>query len=130
MSDGPRAGAVLYAKDMRRVAAFYSAVLGLAGKDGDDGHVRLESAAFQLVVLQIPNPIASAIEIAVPPVRRSNAAVKLVFFVPSIAVARASAEAWGGVMSGADQEWSFEGSTVCDGLDPEGNVIQLRERLG
>ena len=104
--------------------------LGLAAEGGDGEHVRLESAAFQLVVLQIPSHIASTIEIAVPPVRRSNAAVKLVFFVPSIALARASAGAWGGVLNGADQEWSFEGWKVCDGLDPEGNVIQLREHLG
>ena len=31
MRDGPRAGAVLYAKDMRRVAAFYSAVTRVGG---------------------------------------------------------------------------------------------------
>jgi hypothetical protein len=28
----------------------------------------------------------------------------------------------------AEQEWSFQGSTVCDGFDPEGNVIQFREQ--
>ncbi len=27
----------------------------------------------------------------------------------------------------ADQEWPFGGFTVCDALDPEGNVIQFRE---
>jgi len=28
-------------------------------------------------------------------------------------------------MEPAEQEWSFNGITVCDGLDPEGNVIQF-----
>jgi hypothetical protein len=26
-----------------------------------------------------------------------------------------------------DKEWRFQGFKVCDGLDPEGNVIQFRE---
>jgi hypothetical protein len=30
-------------------------------------------------------------------------------------------------MEPAEREWIFDGVTVCDGLDPEGNVIQFRE---
>jgi hypothetical protein len=66
----------------------------------------------------------------VPPVRRSEAAIKLVFFVPSILSARESAAAFGGSLNAADKQWSFNGFTVCDGLDPEGNVIQVRQHLG
>jgi hypothetical protein len=40
---------------------------------------------------------------------------------------RVVVEAHGGVMEPVDKEWSFNGVTVCDGLDPEGNVIQFRE---
>jgi hypothetical protein len=36
----------------------------------------------------------------------------------------------GGAIEPADQEWEFNGVTVCDGLDPEGNVIQFREHTG
>jgi catechol 2,3-dioxygenase-like lactoylglutathione lyase family enzyme len=118
---------VLYAKDVDRLAAFYSAVLGVEATARSHDHVVLESRGFQLVVLQIPHDIASTIEIAVPPVRRAKAAVKLVFFVSSIAGVRAAAEALGGVLDSTDKEWSFQGFTVCDGLDPEGNVIQFRE---
>ena len=125
--DEPRSGAVLYAKDLVRLGAFYSAVLGLETTARSDDHMVLESRGFQLVVLQIPNDIASTIEIAVPPTRRANGAVKLVFFVSSIAGVRAAAEAFGGVVDSTDKEWSFQGFTVCDGLDPEGNVIQFRE---
>jgi len=60
------AGAVLYAKDMHRVAAFYAEVLGLHPVNRDEEHVVLESRGFQLVVLRIPSRIASTIEIAVP----------------------------------------------------------------
>ena len=121
-----RAGAVLYAKDVDRLASFYSTVLGLSEANRDHDHVVLESPGFQLVVLQIPHEIAKAIEITVPPARRARAAVKLVFFIPSLDDVRASVEAGGGVMNPVDTEWSFQGFTVCDGLDPEGNVIQFR----
>ena len=126
MSYESRAGAVLYAKDMDRVAGFYAAVVGLETAGRDEEHVLLESRGFQLVVLRMPSHIASTIQIAVPPVRRANSTLKLVFFVPSIAQMRASAEAQGGVLNGTDKEWLFNGWKVCDGLDPEGNVIQFR----
>jgi len=124
-----RAGAVLYAQDKDRLAAFYSAVLGLEIAARDDEHVVLESPGFQLVVLR-SRALASAAPIAVPPVRRAETAFKPVFFVPSIAAVRASAEAHGGVLNGTEKEWQFDGWTVCDGLDPEGNVLQFRERAG
>lgn len=62
--------------------------------------------------------------------RRENAAIKPVFFVPSIAAVRAGADAFGGILNPSDNEWSFQGFKVCDGLDPEGNVIQFREPAG
>jgi predicted enzyme related to lactoylglutathione lyase len=130
VSDETRSGAVLYAKDMDRVAAFYEAVVRLKPADRDEKHVVLESSGCQLVVLRIPREIASRIEIAAPPVRRSEAAVKLVFVVPSISTARESAASCGGALNPADEEWSFNGFTVCDGLDPEGNVIQFRQQAG
>jgi len=125
-----RSGAVLYAKDVDRIVSFYSAVLELPTTERRSDHVVLESPCFQLVVLQTPRDIASTIAITVPPTRRANAAIKLVFFVPSIARVRASANALGGVLNPTEQEWSSRGFTVCDGLDPEGNVIQFREYAG
>jgi len=50
-----------------------------------------------------------------------------VFFVRSISRLREVAAAHGGALGAADREWSFEGDKVCDGIDPEGNVIQFRE---
>jgi catechol 2,3-dioxygenase-like lactoylglutathione lyase family enzyme len=127
MKHQPRSGAVLYAKNVSRVVAFYSAVLDLRAIGGEDNHVVLESRGFQLVVLGIPNDVASSIEITDPPARRANAAFKPVFFVPSLAAVRAAAAAFGGTLNPAEKEWSFQGFKVCDGLDPEGNVVQFRE---
>jgi catechol 2,3-dioxygenase-like lactoylglutathione lyase family enzyme len=130
MPSGSKSGAVLYVKDIRRMAAFYSAVLGFQKSGGDDNHVVLESPGFQLVILGIPRDVASAIEITTPPTRRAKAAIKPVFFVESIAAVRLAADAHGGVLDSAEKEWSFQGFTVCDGLDPEGNVVQFRESAG
>src|SRR6476659_7566674 len=124
MSYKSRTGAVLFAKSPDRVAAFYSVVLGLGEASRDDDHILLESPGFQLVVHRIVEG-TPAREITVPPSRRATAAFKPVFFVPSISRLRVVVEEHGGVMESA--EWSFNGVTVCDGLDPEGNVIQFRE---
>lgn len=125
-----RTGGVLFAKNLDRVATFYSVVLGLTEAHRADDHILLESPGFQLVVHRITDggPVAS--DITAPPARRATAAFKPVFFVPSLSRLRGVAETHGGVMEPVDQEWSFNGVTVCDGLDPEGNVIQFREYAG
>jgi len=125
-----RAGAVLFAKDLTRVAKFYSVVLGLAESNGADDHILLESAGFQLVVHGIPDRESDGSDTTAPSVRRTEAAFKPVFFVPSISRVREVAATYGGGIDPADREWTFDGATVCDGHDPEGNVIQFRERAG
>jgi catechol 2,3-dioxygenase-like lactoylglutathione lyase family enzyme len=130
MSYQSRTGAVLFANHLDRVATFYSVVLGLSEASRDDDHILLESLGFQLVAHRIQGGRSAAGEITVPPTRRASAAFKPVFFVPSISNLRGVAEANGGFMEPADREWSFNGVTVCDGLDPEGNVVQFREVAG
>ena len=130
VGEWPRAGAVIYAKDVDRLAGFYSQVLGLIPVERQGDHTVLESLWFQLVLLQVPAAIAASIAISSPPTRRSDTAIKPVFFVPSIARVRAEVEACGGVMNPERTQWSFRGATVCDGLDPEGNVLQFRESAG
>jgi predicted enzyme related to lactoylglutathione lyase len=121
-----RTGAVLFARRMEQVAAFYANVLELseAGRDAD--HIRLESPAFQLVVHRIPDEWCMEAS-AESPARRATAAFKPVFFVPSLAAVRTIATALGGSLEPAEKQWSFNGVVVCDAADPEGNVIQLRE---
>ena len=117
---------MLFAKDVGRLVEFYAAVLDLPVTERGEHHVVLESAGFQLVVHAIAVDTASSITVTVPAARRASAAVKPVFFVRDLNRVRAVAESHGGVMDARDQEWSFQGSIVCDGLDPEGNVIQFR----
>jgi len=122
-----RTGTVLFAKSLDRVAIFYSAVLGLTEANRDDDHIVLESPGFQLVVHRIPGEGPAAAEDGAPVLRHATAAFKPVFFVPSIASVRLLAQTHGGVMEPVEMEWLFNGVPVCDGVDPEGNVIQFRE---
>ena len=130
MSNQQKAGAVIFARNLSRVSEFYAGVLGLTVLHSETDHVVLGSPTFQLVIVSIPQDIASSIEIANPPVRRTRTPIKLVFFVPSIAASRGVAAKFGGELNPPEQEWHFRQSKVCDGHDPEGNVLQLREIAG
>jgi hypothetical protein len=71
--------------------------------------------------------IASTIHIADPPVRRAQALVKLVFDVASISAVRRAVLNLRGGIDPTESEWVFQGHRVCDGHDPEGNVVQFQE---
>jgi len=124
------AGAVIYAKDLSRVTAFYREVAVLPVTHSEIDYAILESETFQRVVHAIPAGIAASIDVASPPMRREDAAVKLIFPVPSIDASRALAALHGGALNPPEREWQFRGRRICDGHDPEGNVIQLREHAG
>jgi predicted enzyme related to lactoylglutathione lyase len=121
------AGAVVYAKNLARMSAFYEQVTGLPVTHFHADYAVLQSGAVQLVVHSIPAHIAASITVADPPARREDTAVKLMFVVPSIAQARALAASLGGELNPPDREWQFGAYRVCDGHDTEGNVIQLRQ---
>lgn len=127
MSTPPPAGAVVYALDVPRCSAFYAAVTGLPVVEEAADLTVLSSPTFQLVVHGIPAQIAATIEITDPPVRREDGAVKLVFVVASLASARADAHRLGGELDPPQNEWRWGRQLVCDGHDPEGNVIQFRQ---
>ena len=121
------AGAIVYAKDIRRLARFYAEVADLEVMHEVADHVVLESETHELVIVAIPAATAARIVISTPPARRENTAFKLSFAVASLADARAAAKAAGGDLNPPEKEWDFQGLRVCDGCDPEGNMIQLRE---
>lgn len=125
----PSAGAVIYAHSLPVLSAFYEGLFGLAVTERATDHVLLTSPALRLVIVAIPAHIAATFTIDSPPQLREEAAVKLVFGVDSIASVRERARAHGGRVLAPEREWEFDGYRVCDGNDPEGNVLQLRERL-
>ncbi|KAF1044254.1 MAG: hypothetical protein GAK35_01849 [Herbaspirillum frisingense] len=127
MSTQPKAGAVLFAKDVARLAAFYAQVLAVVPKHAEAEKVVIEAEDFLLVIHAVPPAVAANVEIVSPPVLRENVPIKLFLPVRSLAQARISAQMLGGGMKPADAEWSGADFRACDGFDPEGNVVQFRE---
>jgi len=125
-----KSGAVIFAKHPKRLAAFYEAVAGMTVTHSGADVIVLETEGQQLVVHPIPARIARGIKLTVPPTRRAQAAVKLVFAVKSIAAARSAAPAVGGELNPPQRMFEARGFRACDGHDPEGNVIQFREPAG
>lgn len=127
MSNLQKPGAVLFAKDPLHIASFYESLLGLTRTHVENGLIVLESEVQQLVIHGIPRKIADSIDITLPPARRSNTAIKLVFPVASISEARVCAAGFGGGLDAKEREFVARGFRACDGFDPEGNVFQLSE---
>ena len=122
-------GAVLYAMDLRRLVEFYSAVACLDVQSVQEGFAVLSGESSRLVIVRIPKHIAASIDISTPPERREDTPVKLVFSVEDIAIVRNRAAERGGAIAAVEREWEFEGTKVCDGHDPEGNVFQVRQAV-
>jgi hypothetical protein len=121
--------AVLYAKKLDRLAEFYT-TLGLVVDESERGdYAVLIGPQVELSIIQVPEPIASQIQISDPPQTRSKTPIKLVFFVASIDATLAAAGRLGGRIADGSKRWQFRGHAVQDAVDPEGNQYQLREPL-
>ncbi len=119
----------MYAKSLDRLVAFYTA-LGLSVDEIQHGdYAVLTGPQVELSIVQAPEHIASQIEISDPPQARSQAAIKLVFVVPSVEVALEAARLLGGRADEGSKRWKFRGHSIQDAIDPEGNKYQLREAL-
>ncbi|MCU0634363.1 MAG: hypothetical protein MUE41_05780 [Gemmatimonadaceae bacterium] len=119
---------MLFVAAVDRAAAFYEGVANMQVVSGDADHVVLEIEGFQLVIHALrgePEPVHDALgRVRV----REDSFVKLCLPVQQIDTARAQAAVFGGFVRPAEHEWQGRGFRACDGNDPEGNVIQVRER--
>lgn len=127
MQSRPKPSAVVFAKDVEKLARFYAAVAEMTEVHNDKDHVVLDEEGFQLVVHGIPKMIAAAIEISEPPTVRDNTPIKVCLPVSSIEHARSKSAELGGRVGTKGEEWQARGFRACDGWDPEGNVFQVRE---
>jgi hypothetical protein len=115
--------AVIFAADTERVSLFYQSITGAMRLHTDADHTVLAGGGFELTVHSLRGePLPS-----VPPIVREDTAIKLCFYVPSLARARTTASLLGGSVKPTGGEWHGRGFIACDGHDPEGNVFQLRE---
>jgi predicted enzyme related to lactoylglutathione lyase len=120
--------AVVYAKDLDRMVAFYTA-LGLTVYESARGDyaVLIGGTELELSIVQVPERIASQIDLSDPPPAREKTPIKLVFVVPSIDHTLEATRLLGGRVKDGSNRWQFRGHAVQDAVDPEGNVYQLRE---
>jgi predicted enzyme related to lactoylglutathione lyase len=121
---------VIFAVNVRNVADFYEAVLGLSSKPspGDSKKdIRLGSDGQELLIHSIPPRISKGIILESPPVPREDCAIKPVFDVKSLPVALEQVSLFGGIVT--KRTFATNGLTRHDIVDPEGNVVQLRSAI-
>lgn len=118
--------AVLLAKDLRKVAAFYTRVCSAQVMHEDAHHVDLDCGGFRLIVHQIPEHYAKAVIITDPPQRREHGAVRLDFPIADVAQSRGVARSLGGEIDDRPPPWAGNDTSFHLGHDPEGNVFGAR----
>lgn len=126
MSEAVTLSLVVFAKNKRRVSAFYQRTAGLAVAETASSHDLLTGPGLELVIHAIPRRYAADIQVTKPPAVREDTPFKPVFIVPDLAAVRAAAQATGGYLKPDEGAWQIRGRTVIDGWDPEGNVVQFR----
>jgi catechol 2,3-dioxygenase-like lactoylglutathione lyase family enzyme len=111
--------AMIFVKDLDRMADFYSYSLGLQRIDGGrtGNWVEFEAGGIGFALHAIPTDIADTIEIAQPPRAREENPIKLTFEVDDLAAARVRLQSQGAEI--LDRPWG-----TCDAIDPEGNVFR------
>lgn len=120
-------GLVVFAKNKKRVSAFYQQALGLSVEASDTSHDLLRGHGYEVVVHTIPRKVAAGISVSKPPEPRQETPFKPTFVVPSLAAVRTAAEATGGHLKPEAGAWHFRGHVVLDGWDPEGNMVQFKQ---
>jgi predicted enzyme related to lactoylglutathione lyase len=115
---------VIFSVDVRRLADFYEAVLGVTPINDGSDDIRLRNEQEEVLVHSVPAAVAKTISIKSPPEARDSSSIKPVFDVDSLQAALESVELNGGVDTG--RTFTMDGLTRHDVLDPDGNVIQLR----
>ncbi len=120
-------GLVVFAKNKKRVSAFYQQTLGLTVEESDTSHDLLRGHGYEVVVHTIPRKYAAGITIQKPPLPREETPFKPTFVVSSLTEVRRAVEATGGYLKPEAGAWHFRGHTVLDGWDPEGNIVQFKQ---
>ncbi|MDQ8021478.1 MAG: VOC family protein [Moraxellaceae bacterium] len=118
---------IIYAKDVDKVADFYTQVLSLQVLEQDAGFVLLGDATMEIAIVRMPADIAARVLITTPPELREETPLKHSFLVTDLATTRERAIAAGGGTQTPDTAWAWRGQRHLDGFDPEGNVVQFRE---
>ena len=116
-------GAMLFVKDLDRMTAFYTDVLGftVVPETRLANWVEFQSNGSRFSLHAIPPEIAKGIVIDSPPVPREGGGTKLTFAVADVAATLARIEAM--QLPLLRRPWG-----EVEATDPEGNIFGLRAR--
>lgn len=118
----------MFAKNKERVSAFYQQTLALKVEECEPTHDLLCDAGYEVVVHSIPREYAATIKLAAPVEPREDTPFKPTFVVRDLEAVRVAAAKTGGYLKPIEHAWQFRGCIVLDGWDPEGNIVQFKER--
>jgi predicted enzyme related to lactoylglutathione lyase len=113
--------AMIFAKDVDRLIAFYRDGMGLTPVPGESspGWVVFDAGGARFALHAIPPEIARDIEITDPPQDRSNGAIKLTFATAELDAVCARLTGLGGKLR------PERASGSRDVVDPEGNIVNI-----
>ena len=109
--------------------SFYQETFRMQAVEEAARYCVLESDVLTLSLILIPEHIATGIVLTDPPTRRESVPVKLTFPVDNIDDLRPVVTWLGGVVDPPEDRWEFRGQVRCDGVDPEGNIIQFLQPI-
>jgi predicted enzyme related to lactoylglutathione lyase len=116
--ESSKVSAVLFAKNLQRVATFYSMALGMKCASSDEYHSVLHCRGFELIVHQIPKHIADDIVVESLPKGRVGGAVRLDYPVQDIDESRRAARSLGGDIDDAPRRGRIETQISISGTTP------------
>ncbi len=125
--ESPQQELVVYAKNKKRVSAFYRQTLELTVRESEPSLDLLQGGGHAVAVHSIPRKYATGITIAKPPEPRDGTPFKPTFVVASLAAVRRAIEKTGGFLKPDASACLFRGHVVLDGWDPEGNIVQFKQ---
>jgi predicted enzyme related to lactoylglutathione lyase len=111
---------ILFTGDVGRLVGFYRDILGLAELEREQGWCVLDAGGMKLALHEIPKHIAG--EVSDPPAKREDSYWKPTFVVDDLDATLARLAAAGIAMS---TPRTYGARTFSDGMDPDGNVIQI-----
>lgn len=111
---------LLFTGDIGRLVGFYRDVLGLPEVEREKGWCVLDAGGLKLALHEIPKQYAG--EVSDPPERREDSYWKPTFVVDDLDAMLARLAAAGIAMS---KPQTYGPRTFSDGMDPDGNVIQI-----
>lgn len=112
---------MVFAKGLESMASFYREAFGLTIDESasEPGFIVLHGDRSRLALHEIPDHVASTIEITEPPAPRSGSPIKLIFSVADAAEQRARLVRLGSEIFETTVDDTFETT------DPEGNLLRV-----